>query len=99
MYPGAWIEFLRDPRPFQFQTMATVHIVPVVGIPDHGYRIHRIPLGDSALHAGQTCCWCFPLELEPGVFTHNAKDCREAMERQGIPSGRVWTLVCEYVAT
>ena len=59
-------------------------------------RTHVIPIGDTALHSGQTKCWCHPREIQPGVWTHNAHDCREAKERAGIITGKAWVHVAEF---
>lgn len=59
-------------------------------------RIHVIPIGDSKLHAGQTVCWCHPLDAGDNVWVHNAADCREAQERQGVIRTLGWTNVIEY---
>lgn len=44
-------------------------------------RYHVLPVGDLDIHQAQTTCWCHPLETEPNLWVHNAKDCREARER------------------
>jgi hypothetical protein len=57
---------------------------------------HVIPIGGKEPeHNLSTQCWCYPLEIEPGIWTHNAKDCREKFERRGIRlnDGRTWILV------
>jgi hypothetical protein len=59
--------------------------------------IHVIPIGDTDIHAAQGTCWCHPLHRD-GVYTHNAKDCREASERHtGEQSSEGWVLVREMV--
>lgn len=63
-------------------------------------RIHAIPVGaNEPLHHAHIECWCHPLlEPEPNgeIVMHNAKDCRERFERQGLEHpDRAWSLVCE----
>ena len=61
-------------------------------------RIHVIPIGDVELHAAQEICWCHPIETEPKIWVHNAKDCREARERAtGEKSSEGWINIAEYV--
>lgn len=44
--------------------------------------IHTIPVGgQEPMHFAHTLCWCHPIEIEPGIITHNAKDLRETRER------------------
>lgn len=62
--------------------------------------IHVIPVEDIHVHSAKSTCWCFPIELEPvdfpGIFTHNAKDCREAKERvHGEKCSEGWEIVTE----
>ena len=59
-------------------------------------RVHIIPIGNQEpLHQASLECWCHPLEKE-GVVIHNAKDCREKLERQGVSgAGGPWCLICE----
>ncbi len=59
-------------------------------------RLHVIPLDDVTLHAGQKKCWCHPCEREPGIWVHNAKDAREAKERDGIITGKSWATLAEF---
>ncbi len=59
-------------------------------------RIHVIPVGDVELHAAQEVCWCHPTEVEPNLFAHNAKDCREARERVGVAISKGWISIAEY---
>ena len=56
-------------------------------------RVHSIPINDGRDHVVSKECWCHPFEqdvFELGgckcgtTFTHNAMDCRERFERQGI---------------
>lgn len=54
-------------------------------------RIHVIPIGGiEPIHTAGESCWCAPLVQAFGVkgngeiLVHNAKDCREKYERQGI---------------
>lgn len=58
--------------------------------------IHTVPIGDSEpIHYVTNECWCQPLETN-NLVTHHAKDCREAMERQGIKDPlKPWATVCE----
>lgn len=74
---------------------ATVEI-SIVRFPEHNWRLHSVPLGDLHIHAAQMCCWCFPIEVEPRVVVHNAKDTREARERAGYTCGKPWAQVIEY---
>lgn len=62
-------------------------------------RLHIIPVGDSQegklkLHVAAMDCWCNPL-VDGDMATHNAFDCRESRERQGIDTGKIWTHVLE----
>ncbi len=50
--------------------------------PDGPYHLHVYPHRDSRLHVLGPDCWCHPWEGSLGVWTHNAKDCREAHERR-----------------
>jgi hypothetical protein len=74
---------------------ATVDI-PVVALPDHDFRVHVIPTGDTHLHAAQMSCWCFPTDTEKGLVVHNAKDCREVRQRGTYDFQNGWTPVAEY---
>lgn len=58
-------------------------------------RLHVIPLGDLDDHEASTECWCHPLDISDGIVTHNAKDCREQMERAGKPTGKIWCRIAE----
>ena len=58
-------------------------------------RLHVIPLGDLEDHEASTECWCCPYDDHEGVVTHNAKDCREQMERNGKPTGKIWCQIAE----
>lgn len=61
-------------------------------------RVHIIPIGhQEPLHQASLECWCHPLEKE-GVVIHNAKDCREKLERQGFVGGGPWCLVQENIS-
>lgn len=61
-------------------------------------RIHVLPVGDVELHAAQAICWCHPLELEPRLWVHHAKDCREARERvTGTGCSDGWVNVAEFI--
>ena len=58
--------------------------------------LHVIPIGDVEIHQAQSTCWCFPVEAYPGVMAHNAKDCREAIERQtGKKCSSGWITIAE----
>ena len=57
-------------------------------------RLHVIPLGDLEDHEAVTECWCHPVTHD-GIVTHNAKDCREQMERAGKPTGKIWCRIAE----
>jgi len=60
-------------------------------------NVHVIPIGDERLHSAQLICWCHPIEIEPQLIAHNAKDCREAKERitnEKCSAG--WVLIAEY---
>jgi hypothetical protein len=59
---------------------------------------HIIPLGrPEPIHSANSSCWCHPVERDNGaIFIHNAKDCREKWERQGIiEQDKPWCLVYE----
>lgn len=63
-------------------------------------NIHCIPVGNGEpLHEAHTLCWCHPVKDAESVnlYAHNAKDCREKWERQGIdtPSQSLWVTVEE----
>lgn len=60
-------------------------------------RIHVIPVGDTELHCAQESCACHPIEDgEPGVWVHNAFDCREKYERaDGEKHSDGWVLIGE----
>lgn len=61
-------------------------------------RIHVLPVGDEGIHAAQEICWCHPTEIEPRLWVHNAKDCREAEERiTGEKCSDGWVNIAEYV--
>lgn len=67
-------------------------------IAPYKHIVHIIPLGDLRLHDAQIDCWCYPMESTPGIWGHNAKDCREARERQGnLKSSPGWILVGEKI--
>ena len=49
---------------------------------------HIIPVGGTEPpHVVSRSCWCHPgaAVSAPGILVHNAKDCRERWERQGMP--------------
>ena len=50
--------------------------------PTGAHLIHVIPQNDTVMHVASQDCWCHPLEKEPRLWSHNAKDCREAYERR-----------------
>jgi hypothetical protein len=52
--------------------------------------LHIIPLDDTMDHVKSGDCACFPLLMEHGYLVHNAKDCREKLERQGVKTGKKW---------
>lgn len=49
------------------------------------------------MHDATLSCWCFPAHDRdtPEVIVHNAKDCREAKERNGSKTSgdQKWVLV------
>ena len=60
-------------------------------------NIHCIPVGGAEpVHICHSSCWCHP-NREGNVYTHNAKDCREKWERQGLNDGEIrpWVTVEE----
>ena len=66
-----------------------------------GYILHVVPLDDCNA-AGQLCvhyatseCWCHPFQVEPHQWAHNALDTREALERVGRDTGKLWTTIGE----
>lgn len=60
-------------------------------------HFHVIPVGDLRVHAAQSICWCFPLQVDPVIWVHNAKDCREVLERQlGRRCSEGWIIILEY---
>jgi hypothetical protein len=60
--------------------------------------LHVIPIGDEQIHAAQEVCWCHPVPRGDGRWTHNAKDCRERLERQtGEQVSEGWVMIAEYV--
>jgi hypothetical protein len=68
--------------------------------------MHRIPVGGAEpFHWAHGGCWCFPLqhyceEAQATYMLHNAQDCREAFERQGLDDPtRPWVAVLGYVGT
>lgn len=65
---------------------------------NRAYHLHNIPLGDTYLHGAQKDCWCHPTETRLNLWTHNAKDCREAKERvTGEQVSEGWVLIAEYL--
>jgi len=60
--------------------------------------LHTIPVGgDEPLHQGDRNCWCFPFMESEGIAVHNAKDCREALERNGVRHSGKWVLILEAI--
>lgn len=57
--------------------------------------LHVMPIGDMVEHFPNSACECLPIETEPGIVVHHAKDCREAQERQGRKTGKNWEVVEE----
>jgi len=63
--------------------------------------LHVVPVNDTKVHAYELNCWCKPLAHtavnERGkrgtIVCHNAKDCRERFERQGLKTPHGWTVV------
>lgn len=43
-------------------------------------EVHLVPDDDYRPHEAEETCWCKPVETEPGQFSHNAMDGREAYE-------------------
>jgi len=63
-------------------------------------NIHCIPVGNGEpLHECHTLCWCHPVKdtESANLYSHNAKDCREKWERQGVetPDSSLWVTVEE----
>lgn len=63
-------------------------------------NIHCIHVGNGEpLHECHTLCWCHPVKdpESTNLYAHNAKDCREKWERQGIdtPPQSLWVTVEE----
>ena len=56
---------------------------------------HVIPVGNGEpVHTVSEKCWCHPLITD--IATHNAKDCREKLERQGLVNdSSKWAIVRE----
>ena len=60
--------------------------------------IHSIPVGgDEPMHLADRQCWCHPVQDQEAknLFIHNAKDCREFKERNGIevPKDSLWVII------
>lgn len=59
--------------------------------------LHSIPVGgEEPVHVAISSCWCYPLQDtdSPKLYKHNAKDCREVKERQGITNRQsFWILI------
>lgn len=65
-------------------------------------NVHCIPVGNGEpLHQASPLCPCFPArDLEASrLFVHNAFDCREKWERQGVKTApdSLWVTVVERV--
>ena len=61
-------------------------------------KIHTFPVDDLDIHVIGSSCWCHPLETEPGLYIHNAKDCREVVERRTHKNkGKGWEIVREAI--
>lgn len=67
-------------------------------------RLHSLPVGgEEPLHICSHDCWCYPVQdtEQPGLWIHNAKDCREAKERAGrtdmLSVDSLWVLALENV--
>lgn len=68
-------------------------------------QVHSIPINDGRDHVVSANCWCSPLPQDVfdvmglvcgKVVIHNALDCRERFERQGIKNPRQkWINVIE----
>lgn len=63
-------------------------------------NIHCIPVGNGEpIHECHTLCWCHPVKdpESKNLYAHNAKDCREKWERQGLdmPAQSLWVTVGE----
>lgn len=64
------------------------------------HNIHCIPVGNAEpIHQCHTLCWCHPVQdsESKNLYVHNAKDCREKWERQGLdmPPQSLWVTVEE----
>jgi hypothetical protein len=65
---------------------------------DYHPALHCIPIGgEEPVHWALEHCWCHPLLCETDelggyqMFRHNARDCRERFERQGVwQAGHSW---------
>jgi hypothetical protein len=63
-------------------------------------NLHSIPVGNGEpLHECHTLCWCYPTKdtESENFYIHNARDCREKLERQGVemPAQSLWVLVIQ----
>lgn len=43
-------------------------------------QIHSVPIDDYIPHEYHEDCWCKPVEVDAGIFTHNSLDNRESYE-------------------
>jgi hypothetical protein len=61
------------------------------------HLFHTIPVGgNEPVHDADVKCWCYPTSDRntPEVIVHNAKDCREARERNGVVNPDLkWVLI------
>lgn len=69
-------------------------------------HIHVIPIDDLREHSMSIDCWCYPVEGDTvqskhtgewgRTIIHNAQDCREKWERQGLKGmAPGWDIVLE----
>lgn len=59
---------------------------------------HIIPVGgNEPAHRADADCWCYPAPVDgiSTVLAHNARDCRERLERQGKKAWGAWITVEE----
>lgn len=59
------------------------------------YPRHVLPMNDTMMHHALHDCMCHPIELEPGLWVHNARDGREKYERQDGQNRGGWEIVFE----
>jgi hypothetical protein len=63
-------------------------------------NLHCIPVGNGeSLHTCHPECWCCPTldSQSSNLYVHNAGDCREKWERQGVelPKDSLWVIIEE----